>query len=107
MANGQMAKGQRGVGESCRGFAVLVCWWGGVGFVVELDDELGLERGGVAEDEVDGFAVDFVLVGLTLGDAGSAIDEFAELDLGEVERRGRREQRDGGMSWYKSSNRPV
>jgi hypothetical protein len=40
---------------------------------------------GIAEDEVDGFAVDFVLVGLPLGDAGSGIDEFAELDLGEDE----------------------
>jgi len=55
-----------------------------VGFVVELDDEFGFECGGIAEDEVDGFAVDFVLVGLPLGDAGSGIDEFAVVDLGEI-----------------------
>jgi len=42
-----------------------------VGFVVELDDEFYCKGVKVAEDEVNGFAVDFVLVGLTFGDAGS------------------------------------
>ena len=48
------------VEEVVAAFAVIA----GVGFVVELDDELYFERGGIAEDEVDGFAVDFVLQGL-------------------------------------------
>jgi len=54
------------VDDDVAGFAVFA----GVGFVVELDDEFGFERGGIAEDEVDGFAVDFVLVGLTVQRAG-------------------------------------
>ena len=94
------------------GFCGLDFWWAGVGFVVELDDELGFERGGIAEDEVDGFAVDFVLVGLPLRDAGSGIDEFAELDLGEDERAGGAGWAEGGKTarlvlWRRRPNRTL
>ncbi len=57
--------------------------------VVEFDGEQGLQAFGIDEDEVDGFAVNFVVPGITLIGAFGEVEEFGQGELAE----------DAGVGW--------